>query len=228
MTITPAEFRSELLRDSENRMAAAQVGRPGPMSVRDFPPATGNTAVDVAVDELRRLEADLRAARTQMRDLEASRRKVVEADRDALAAAIRAGKPDPGQKATTDHAAKLAETTRRAAALKTAVVSQERELTALLRQHAGEMAGRHAAEAAATRKRAAAALAELRAAAEVATQAEALSRWSRQVQANGRGHYSARAQRSLGKTGLAMANGEGFTVVALLDAVEATLDDVAG
>ncbi len=104
----------------------------------ELPPTISNRKVSAAAKEYQRLVADHQAAATVAHDLEEGRREAVEADRRAYAAAIRAGKDDPGQVATTTVDSELLEIRRRESALEHAVTEARNELVATVDQNRGE------------------------------------------------------------------------------------------
>jgi hypothetical protein len=83
-----------------------------------------------ATEEWRRLHGEHSAAAQRLFDLEEARHLAVEADASAYGAAIRSGKPDPGEVATKKADAALIDLRRRVSALEKAVESAEAELLA--------------------------------------------------------------------------------------------------
>lgn len=222
MTITPADLRAEAYRESMAAIASAPSGRRPELDPRrGLPPETGHPGIDAAIALFRTLDTDHRAARAEMNKLEEQKRKVAEEDRSALAAAIRTGASDPGDKCSKAHAAKLTETTRRAAALRVAVNQQGDVVWGLLVANAEWLTSRLSAEHATARAAEVSALAALRASAIAAGLAKAKARWAAGL-ANGRSDYTVTRPKS----GLTYGNGNEFTVAAILDALEATLSEV--
>ncbi|HWH36021.1 MAG TPA: hypothetical protein VNT56_11975, partial [Acidimicrobiales bacterium] len=96
--------------------------------------------VATAAETFVALHAEAGAAWQQVRDLEDDRRHALEADTNAYAAAIRQGKPDPGQKNVTKLDAELLKARRRSEALKVAVEDAEEELRSAVASHRTEWA----------------------------------------------------------------------------------------
>lgn len=65
-----------------------------------LPPEIEHPTIDKAAAEYLKLTENLAAARAKLAELEENRRQAVLADREAHAAAIRAGKADPGEPKT--------------------------------------------------------------------------------------------------------------------------------
>jgi hypothetical protein len=175
----------------------ALAGRPGsnPLTSHSLPPEPlGLPEVDRPIARLRELEGEHRAARTEFRRLDAGRRKVAEADRAALADAVRAGTKPPAN-AELEHAARTASAKRRAEALDVACMKQAAEVAALLQVHKATLLARATADEAEAGDREREALAELRAAAVARTEAARRLSWARSVDA-GRPRYSKSARRS--------------------------------
>lgn len=91
----------------------------------------GNAPIAKAAREYQQLLHDLAAERSKLRGLEEQRAKAEEADREALATAIRKGKPDPGSKAID--------------AANSAILACNRRIDALERATAGALADLRAA-----------------------------------------------------------------------------------
>lgn len=115
-TLTPAEQGiARSVGDFARRMGAVRMLRPptGPTGIDDL---------DQAVTNYRRLVAEHRTARDELRRLEDARAKAAEADRDAWANALTAGNDkDPGQTQTRKADEALDTQRRKTAALASAV-----------------------------------------------------------------------------------------------------------
>ena len=93
-----------------------------------LPPHIPNETAQKAADEVRALEAERAKAVTERDRLERRRGVAVEEDRQSLAAALRAGRADPGPKAVEKADAAAEKARRREAALGTAVGQARAEL----------------------------------------------------------------------------------------------------
>ncbi len=104
----------------------------------NLPPTIAVPKVAAAAEELVKFHDEHRAAVEKVYDLEQRRHEAVEADSAAYARAIRAAKPDPGQKITEKHDAELAASRRRWDALAKARASAEADFVAAVQKHRGE------------------------------------------------------------------------------------------
>lgn len=105
-----------------------------------IPPQFPNKAVQKVADELRRLEGERDKAGNERVKAERARGAAVDADRQAHAGAIRAGKSgDPGAPATDKADAAIAKARRREQALATAVGQAREEFRAAVHGHRGEL-----------------------------------------------------------------------------------------
>jgi leucyl aminopeptidase (aminopeptidase T) len=100
-----------------------------------LPPRIDVPEVAKAAEEWRKLYTDHAAAAQQLFELEEARHHAVEADASAYGAAIRSGKPDPGEVATKKCDADLIDRRRRVSALEKAVGSAEADLLAAVERH---------------------------------------------------------------------------------------------
>jgi hypothetical protein len=103
-----------------------------------------------AAKEWAKLHGEHSAAAQQLFDLEEARHHAVEADASAYGAAIRSGKPDPGEVATKKCDADLIDRRRRVSALEKATAAAESDVLAAVERHRGkwlELLDRQADEA---------------------------------------------------------------------------------
>jgi ribosomal 50S subunit-associated protein YjgA (DUF615 family) len=87
------------------------------------------------VKEYRKLVSDRHMALTRLGKLEADRRRAVERDRQALARALRDGKPDPGDKSVEKIDTDMANTRRTVEALEIAIAEAEVDLIGVVDEH---------------------------------------------------------------------------------------------
>lgn len=106
-----------------------------PIRLETLPATITNKALAAAADKLRKLTADLAAARTEVHQLEDRRHQAVAADRAAFGKALADGKADPGTAALDEHDATTAVARRRAEALESAVTAASAAFTAAMAAH---------------------------------------------------------------------------------------------
>ena len=95
-----------------------------------LPDKIDNAKVKKAADEYARLRAELATEHRLLSEHEEQRHQAEEADRQALADARRAGKPDPGQAKLQEAEAAIVDSRRRVEALTLAVADSRRDLVA--------------------------------------------------------------------------------------------------
>ena len=119
----------------------------------ELPPAIPNRAIAEAGREYTRRAEEYRLARQDEIELEQTRDQAVEADRQAYADAVEAGKPDPGPKRTKAHDEKHAAAVRRSEAVEIALERSRTRLLEAMDEHRDEL--RDAAEKRVAQSRAA-------------------------------------------------------------------------
>jgi DNA repair exonuclease SbcCD ATPase subunit len=112
-----------------------------------LPTRIAHPKIEKAAAEYRRLSAELRATDTLARELELTRHIPANEDLDARAAAVRAGKPDPGTPASDARTKQIEEAASKAEALRRATEQSYAEFVQAFEEHRDELVGRAAAEA---------------------------------------------------------------------------------
>ena len=176
------------------------------------PPATGLAPLDKAVANLQRLEQDHRLAGLALTRLQDQRAAAEQQDDQALADALRLGKPDPGHEALDAVDAELGEARRRERALDQAVRDVAGDVRGVCREHRAVWLADLDSKVAASRAVYADSIDAAQAARSEVFQAESLRRFiAGEVE-------SYRYAEPMGTT-LPGENGEGVHAVALLDAL---------
>lgn len=104
-----------------------------------LPPEIPHKRIAAAADEYTRRQEEFQTVRQDEVELEQTREQAVEADRQAYADAVEAGKPDPGPKHAKAHEDKLADAVRRSEAVEVALERSHDRLLAAADEHRDEL-----------------------------------------------------------------------------------------
>lgn len=104
-----------------------------------IPHAIDHPAITEAAERHARLVRERDATRAELRQAERSRPQAVDADRNAYARALEAGKKDPGEKHTEQADEAIRQATRKAEALNRAVADAEAAVGKALSDHSAEV-----------------------------------------------------------------------------------------
>jgi hypothetical protein len=121
-------------------MRAVNQYRPKPIELP--PDGITDSKIKASAAKYAALRAEERATADRYAALQETRTKAMQADRQALADAKRAGKPDLGYEAVTQADAAIGEARRELEALEVAVDDQQRELVATVEKHRDAWAAR--------------------------------------------------------------------------------------
>jgi hypothetical protein len=170
------------------------------------------------LDTLARLRGELREAHQALEAARQSKRKEVEEDRHRLAAAMRAGTKEPGDKRVTDAQAVLEQAERRAEALTIALAEQEDVLLAVVEENRDAWLADCDTFESEVRGRAHAALDELADAVDAVTQVAGLRLFVQNPEGKGAHHFNPLVAQ------LRQANGEPFALRDVISALRAALE----